>query len=166
MGIVDIKNVPNNLWDQLITLKDLANTVHEIPEDIIDNIRSELTDLKKKSDDLQVLKAANDITTQNLKDAMDANTKSIDDLNAAQIASDQSAAVAIAQLNKANAAQKVLAQAQTDFDARTSAANDALAAREKAISDREMMVTQREKDADALKDDYQEKLDNLKKLAG
>lgn len=167
-GLVNIKEIPSSLFDQLLILNDLVQTLKDTSNfnDLIAQLRTERDDVKKQYDDLAVLKSADDQTTKDLTAATAANNASIATLQAAQTNADQSKAASDSSANKAAQAQKALAQAQADFDAKAAAANADLADRERAVSLREAVATKAQNDADAMKYDYTTKLEALQKITG
>lgn len=166
MGISNIKNIPSSLFDQLLALNSLVQTIKDTSNlnDIVAQLQTERDAVKKQYDDLATLKAQDDQTTKDLNAATAANNASIDTLEAVQTNSDQSKAASDASANKAAQAQKALAQAQADFDAKTAAANADLANREQAVATREAVATKAQNDADIMKSDYATKLAALQKI--
>lgn len=168
MALVDVKNIPSTLFDQLLALNDLVQALKDTNNlnDIVSTLRTERDTVKKQYDDLAALKVADDLTTKNLNDATAKNNQSVSDLEAATNDANVAKANSDAALNKAQLAQKSLAQSQSDFYEKVTAANSDLDQREKAVSVREDAAKKSQADADAMRQDYQDKLDNLKKLTG
>jgi len=168
MAIVNIKEIPASLFDQLLALNDLVQTLKDTKNlsDIVGKIKSERDATKKQYDDLAALKAQEDVSTKQLQDATDENLQSIADLNTAKQDAAQTKEACDISINKASTSMKLLAQAQADFDAKTALENSDLAKREAAVSDREKAASDAQSQADDLKADYQDRLDNIKKLAG
>lgn len=162
------KNINQQSLDQLSQFNDLIRLIIDNKNlaDIINNIKDQQDSLKKQYDDLSNLKVMQDASAKDLADQTQKNLKSISDLNDAKSDSDASKNSAAASIEKSQILLKSLAQAQSIFDANSKNANDALSEREADISQREIDVKNALDSANALKDEYEEKLDALKKLAG
>lgn len=168
MSLSQTKTLSPSLLEQLLALNDLVKTVANTKnlDEIISNLRQEQSALKKQYDDLSVLKNADEATTKALNEATLANRKSEESARTAKKEADDALANSNAQISKASQAQKSLAQAQADLDAKTLATNNDLSQRLSFVADRETKAKEALDAANKLKDEYESKLNNLKKITG
>lgn len=154
--------------DQLFQLTELVNAITDKKNlaDIITNIQAEQTKVRSAYDDLAALKAADDETAKNLALETGKNTKVLSDLNDERKALDESRANAETSISKSQTLLKQLEQAQREYDTRVRTTDQALSQRSQALTDRETIVAALQAKVDAMKLDYDTKLDAIKKLAG
>lgn len=168
MAISNIKEIPASLFDQLLALNDLVQTIRDTDNlnEIVKTLQDERDATKKQYDDLTTLKVANDLTAKQLKDATDANNQSIADLEQAKNDAANAQANADASIQKSQTLIKQLTQVQNDYAAQVQSKEADLSQRMSDVTARESAAAQTQTQANNMKSEYETKLDALKSITG
>lgn len=167
-GLMDSKVITVSSLDQLLQFNNLISSIVDNNNlaKIIQSIRDEQDKLKGQYDDLTSLQASQQASAKDLVSQTAINNQSIADLQKAKSDANNAQASADASVNKSQSLLKTLAQAQIDYDAKTQSALDDVQKRQQELSVKEQAVSDDQAAADALKSEYDEKINTLKKLTG
>lgn len=167
-GLMGNKEISVNVLDQLQQFSDLIKSItnNDNLSVIISDLKDQKNDLQNKYNDFQTLKLQQDNSASILARSTSDNNQSIIDLQKAKDDSSQAKKNADASISKSQSLLKSLDQAQADYDEKTRAGLADIAQKTKDLADAQEAVRAAQDAADALKSEYDEKINNLKKLTG